>query len=229
MNIIEIKELLKVKIKTEIFYWKEEKAIRRLFYRDSRFCRLDQKLKNFYRFSNPYHISRDFMLQKGVQDPYVYGETPLTSLDLIAQKCHLTSQDRFLDLGCGRGRGALFLHCRFGCEVIGIDWVPEFIRKGSLLIDEEGCSGVKFICSDVDELEIENVTVIYLAWTCFDKKSVEKVERWLDRLSPQVRVITVSQPLSGKNFRVKQYFTVPFCWGNGEVFLHEPIAKIHSG
>lgn len=203
------------------YSWKEEREVRRKFYSDPPFKRADAALKKLYRLQNPYAISRRFLKSRGASDIHTYGETPLTSLELIVLRAGLCNEDVFLDLGCGRGRGVFFVHCRFGCRAVGIDWVPHFVEGAKQAAAEVQCP-VEFICDDMAGHKVlSQATVIYLAWTCLDEHERSSLEEALEQAKAGTKVITVSYPLSSKNFIQKDCITVSFPWGEGEVFFHE--------
>jgi hypothetical protein len=68
---------------------------------------------------------------------------------------------------------------------------------------------------------LSQATVVYLAWTCLDEQERASVEEALGMTKAGTMVITVSYPLSSKNFISKDLITVSFPWGEGEVFFHE--------
>lgn len=204
-----------------LYSWKEERLVRKKYYGDALFRRADKALKKRYRWRNPYAISRRFLKRRGADEIHTYGETPLTTLEQIAWKMGVSEKDVFLDLGCGRGRGVFFVHCRFGCRAIGLDWISEFIEEAQATALKSACP-VDFQDGDMAGHEaIERASVIFLAWTCMDEKEREAAERALERSGAGTRIATVSYPLSSKNFILKASATASFPWGEGEVFFHE--------
>src|SRR6266849_410523 len=105
--------------KVKWFFFKEQKEIRRLF---PTFLPFELALNEIYRFHNPFRICKKHQERKGEKCINAYGETPLPLLAKIAQECALNADDVLFELGCGRGRGALFLSHFAGCHVVGIDW-----------------------------------------------------------------------------------------------------------
>lgn len=61
---------------------------------------------------------------------------------------------RALDLGCGRGRNALFLQGQ-GFEVDGVDRKAESVEKLREIIDAEGLDGISARVGDLNELAVE--------------------------------------------------------------------------
>jgi SAM-dependent methyltransferase len=169
--------------------------------------------KRAYLFSNPYRM---------VRTGDIYGETPLASLKRIASECELTQQDYLIDLGCGRGRGAYFLHHISGCRVKGIDRVPQFIKKARWIADRLEISHVDFVCEEMEKSSFSDATVVYLYGTCLSEEAIQTLIHRFQSLPNHATVITVSYPLSDytKSFATVKQFTVSFPWGEGDVFLN---------
>ncbi|SCA63951.1 hypothetical protein SCG7109_BS_00030 [Chlamydiales bacterium SCGC AG-110-M15] len=101
----------------------------RRYYHNRLFLKVDLLYVFAYLFRNPYNISKRFLKNLGAENVYAYGETPLTTMDLIAKEASITKDDTVFELGCGRGLTVFWLHCFIGCRVIGIEWVPKFLQK----------------------------------------------------------------------------------------------------
>src|SRR5438046_2879338 len=72
------------------------------YYRNINFAKLDLSLLCSYFWKSPYSINRKLGLE-------LYGETPLATMEKIANVAHITAQDVVYELGCGRGRCAFWL------------------------------------------------------------------------------------------------------------------------
>ena len=206
--------------KVKWFLFKERKEVRRRF---PAFLPFELALDRVYRFHNPFHICRKYLKQKGEQCPDAYGETPLPVLAKIAEECNLSSEDTLFDLGCGRGRGALFLSHLTGCHVVGIDWIPFFIQKAQ----EISASTfprllTAFRCIEMQSADLSGATVIFLYGTCLSDEVINTLIGRFERLSPQIKIITVSYPLSDYSlrFKVLKQFSALFPWGEGEIYIN---------
>lgn len=58
----------------------------------------------------------------------------------LARHAGIRNGDRVLDIGCGIGGPARTFAADTGCEVVGIDLVPEFVRVGQALTEQMGLS-----------------------------------------------------------------------------------------
>lgn len=193
------------------------------YYRHTHFAKIDLALLFSYLFSNPFHVSKNFLIQKGEKDPYTYGETPLTTLELIARNCKITSQNVVFELGCGRGRTCFWLNQLIGCTVVGIDYTPIFIEKAQKIKELFQVQKVYFRLEDFLQTNLNGVEVIYLYGTCL---STEKIHLLIDRFSQLPRgtkIITISYALTefqpSAPFKVIKQFPASFTWGQADVYL----------
>lgn len=180
-----------------------------LYYRNPHFAKSDLHLKMKYLLKSPYKVSKEFSLINQ-KELYTYGETPLTTLDVIAKKAQILSTDTVFELGSGTGRGCLWLTSFVKCKTVGIDLVPKFIENAESLKMQD-CT---FIEGNFLEISLEKASVIYLAATSFDEGLLEQIKGQLPR---GIKVITVSQKMKG----LKQIgeFEGKFPWGKSKIFL----------
>lgn len=55
-----------------------------------------------------------------------YEPTPYEGLDQLFESCEVGREDGFVDVGCGKGRVAFYVHDRFGASATGIEMNPAF-------------------------------------------------------------------------------------------------------
>src|SRR5258706_16170695 len=69
--------------------------------------------------------------------------------DVLARYAQITSHDHILDAGCGVGGSAIWLARMFGCQVKGINIVPEQVEKARHFARHHQVSGLaQFACMD---------------------------------------------------------------------------------
>ncbi len=212
-------------MKAKWYFLREEWKVRARFYSDPQFRDQDKALKKAYRFSNPYRMNKRFLHRLGHTDLDTYGETPLTTLDTMVRECAITAQDSLVELGCGRGRGVFFLSHRTGCSARGIDWNPEFIARAKKA--DLGRARTKFLCDDILNADLSTATVVYLFGTCLPDEVIERLVERFSQLSPSIRIITVSFPLSdySSRFRIVKEFLGEFPWGKTSLYVNAHILK----
>ena len=191
---------------------------------EMRFVWLDLLLASQYLFRSPHRISRAFLKERGASNIYQFGETPLTTLDRIARQCQISAKDTVYELGCGSARGCFWLHTFVKCQVVGIDYLPDFIVKAKKVKRWARLAKIDFIQEDMLNVDLSSATVIYLYGTCLEDSVIEKLILRLKSIQSGTKVITVSYPLTeyckGETFRVEKSFTARFPWGKAEVFLN---------
>ncbi len=58
-----------------------------------------------------------------------YEPTPYKALDQLFSRCELTAEDGFVDMGCGKGRAAFYVHYRFQASVTGVEMNPAYFEE----------------------------------------------------------------------------------------------------
>ncbi len=201
-SIGEFFELLYLRFAVALYNFKEERVVKKRFYSSASFKKLDKALLSS---PNPYSVPKAFP----------YGETPLTTLQQIADRWAICPSDYLIELGCGRGRGVLFLSHYTGCKAKGIDWVPSFIAHAKAVAKQT--SNVTFACSDIMKADLSSATIIYLYGTCLDDAAIHTLSERFKQLPPSTKIITVSYPLPG--FTIQDELVGSFPWGEADIYL----------
>lgn len=193
------------------------------YYGSWSFLKEDLALRLIYLFHSPYKMSKRFLMKRGERDVHVYGETPLTSLELIAKECGLRASDCVFELGAGRGRTCFWLHSFIKCSVVGIEYIPEFVERSNLIKKRLGIEGVEFRQEDMAKASLEGATVCYLYGSCLDEQTIRTLASHFAQLPVGTKIITVSYPLSDYwekgSFELMKRFTVPYNWGEANVYM----------
>lgn len=203
--------------------WRDQVNAVRRYYKSPRFALLDLSFGLFSLFSNPYRTCRKFLEKKGERDIYAYGETPFTTLQQIAAACQLQPQDRWIELGAGRGKGCFWIAHFIGCETIGIEWIPQFVRAARFLKACFKIKNVSFHLQNMEEADFTTASVVYLYGTCLEKERVRLIVDKMKTLPKGAKVISISYPLESDALILKKTFDVQYPWGDTEAFLHEKI------
>jgi precorrin-6B methylase 2 len=204
--------------KTKLFEWREQKEVESRFYRSLNFEAKDLELKQAYKNENPYRISKLFLKKRGAKDVHQYGETPLTTLALVVEHAKITPKDTVIEMGAGRGRGALFFAEYIGCKVIAYEQIPEFIEKSVY------SPRIQWKQSDMLDADFSGATAVFLYGTMLEDEKIEKLAK---KIPAGIKVITVSYPLNlySENFQTITTFQGRFPWGETEIFISERISQ----
>jgi SAM-dependent methyltransferase len=217
-------KLFWIRLKTDWWNFLEFVQVVFYYYSNWKFARIDVYFLRSYLPFNPYRMSKEFLKEKGEGNLDVYGETPLTTMDVISRECNFDQNDILYELGCGRGRTCFWLHAFVGCRVYGIEYIPAFIRIAQSIKRKFQIEEVKFLCQDMMEVDLKNATVVYFYGTCTDDETLLKLCRKFEALSSSTKIITISFPLSAYSSRFKtiKSFPVKFPWGETEAYLQMP-------
>lgn len=219
----EIVYLTWIKLKVIVINFIEFMRVIFHYYGELKFLKIDLKLIISYFFNNPYQVSKQFLSSKRSKNLYAYGETPLTTLELIAKECQLSVRDTVFELGCGRGRTCFWLHHFIGCQVVGIDYVPQFIERANEVKALFHLSGIEFRLENFLETNFSRATIIYLYGSCYSTSFIKQLVSHLETLPLGTKVVTVSYPLTNyqkkPSFKLLKQFPAKFTWGVAEVYL----------
>lgn len=183
----------------------------RLYYRSARFMFLDGFLCLIYFFCNPYRICR----KRGE----VYGETPLTTLHRIVEKCNVQASDCWLDLGSGRGRGSFWVAQFVGCPVQGVEKIPFFLQIAKSLARLFRFRNLSFSA----QLDFSSATVVYCYGTSWPEEQIDFFLQRMEALPKGARLISISFPFSETIFSPPIEFPVSFPWGDTTAYLQKKL------
>lgn len=202
--------------------YKLQKEVRRRYYHDTTFSHIDRSLLTAYIFKNPYTISKNYLKKRHAKEIHTYGETPLMTYDQLAKEVELAPTDTFLELGSGRGRGALFLHHFYQCQVIGIERIPQFVKLSKHVAHKYHQERVQFLCADMLKADLPPATVIYLYGTALTDTEIAPLIKKLKTYPKGTKILSVSYPLTDydeTSFEIQKTFSVSFPWGETEAYL----------
>lgn len=203
---------------------RREKEIKQHFYKDPSFKKVDRALLKNYSFKNPYRISKQYLKSAGDKQIHIYGETPLSTFETIANECEIKQSDTVIDMGAGRGRGAIFLHHFKQCRVIGYEKIPHFVEVANKLITTFDLTGIEILEEDMFQADLSVASVIYLYGTCLEDEEIEHLIAKFSNLKAGTKIVTISYPLTDyadeNVFKLVKEFTVSFPWGDTSAYLN---------
>ncbi len=216
-------KLLWIRLKTDLWNLTEFLQVVFFYYSNRSFAAADWHLVRSYLSQSPFLISKEFLIEKGENEVDTYGETPLTTMDIIAEECRLTNRDIVYELGCGRGRTCFWLNAFLGCTVYGVEYVPAFIRIAQSVKRKYGINEVKFICENMMDVSLEHATVVYFYGSTINDEELKRLCNKLASLNHEVKIITISFPLSAyhRGFQTIKRFPVKFPWGETDAYLQK--------
>jgi len=186
------------------FLLKEQLWVIWCYYRRFRFALVDAGLCLVAFFQNPYRTCRRF------SGTHSYGETPLSTFATLAKLANLQPQDRFMDLGSGRGKLCFWSALWLGCQAIGVEQVPSFVRQARWLAKIFRVP-VRFDLGRMEEMDLSSASVVYLY-------AMEWDETVLQRMAQGARLISVGEPVD-EGFEILHTVRAVYPWGETEVYI----------
>lgn len=183
------------------------------------FRKIDQELCRGYRINNPYRISRKYLESLEEKNVHQYGETPLKTIKKIGQALQLKPQDRLVELGSGRGRGAFLFSCLFQCRVTGVEQIPFFVKTARQVADQFAIP-VEFLCEDFSQTSLKPYSFGYLFGSCLPDATIYRI---CQNIQHPMTIATVSYPLSDydRRFQILNTIDAEFLFGNTDVYINE--------
>lgn len=172
-----------------------QRLVKKSYYSTAFFREGDKALQKVYRYKNPYRICKS--------GPY--GETPLPTLHRILHFAKLKPEETYVELGSGRGRGALFASRVLGAKVTAIEENSLFIECAKKLMPEVTLLQRNYLTEKLPQADL-----YYLYGTSLSDEEVHKIKTLFPK---NATVITISYPL-GNPFKTIGTLLVTFPWGD---------------
>ncbi|MDN3504800.1 MAG: class I SAM-dependent methyltransferase [Rhabdochlamydiaceae bacterium] len=205
-------------LRSRIYEAVEFLKVKRRYYGDAHFKKVDQTILHS---CDPFSISKKYLMEKG-DDPYQYGETPLTTLDKIAKEFKIGAHDQVIEMGSGRGRCAFFLSYFYKCKVVGIEQIGDFVELGNAIVRVYKLPKLKFVEANMLDMNVSSATYLYLYQSMLSDSDIDLLCEKLSDASKKLKVITVSYPLQDydSRYRVEKVIRGEFLFGKTEVYLN---------
>ncbi len=159
---------------------------------------------------------------------FTYGETPLTTWDLILKKINIKKKDVLIELGCGRGRLS-FWSCYFiKCKIISFEQIYSFCKIANFFKKFFKLKNINFFHANFFHANLSIATVIYFYSIDFHDDDILKMANVFKKLNSSTQIITISFPLTEylkNDFYVKKSFEVKFPWGKSMAYVQVPVNK----
>ncbi|WP_066259727.1 methyltransferase [Neobacillus drentensis] len=167
-----------------------------------------------------------------------YEPTPYSALEELFNHYQLTSSDRIVDFGCGKGRLNFFIYYHFGATVVGIEMNEEFYQeaienqnsylKKTKIID----SPIYFYCCLAEEYQVDQIDNRFYFFNPFSIQifmktinnillSIEKFERNIELILYYPSEDYIYYLENDTSFELKKEITLPYFYehNSNERFL----------
>lgn len=188
-----------------------------------KFALVDTYLMLSYFFKSPYRIARNAYPKSGP-----YGETPFAVMDALLKHISLKPQARVLDIGCGRGRLAFWLHMVRGFSVTGIDVNRTFIHRAQN-IEKFWNLDVKFKEKSCFALKQFDVDLIYFFVLHFSDDELHQFAKHVAASHTNAYIVTISFWLGEylpHRFELVDTCKLHFVWGETIGYIQKVRQKV---
>ena len=158
--------------------------------------------------------------QPGEGVSFTYGETPLAAMDQILTMSEATSQDTFLELGCGTGRFCMVAARRHGLQATGIEQIPSFVTNAQRITKRLSLAGCRFVQDDLFVQPWSDHTLLYITPTTFTDAGLARFYDKCHELRPGARIVSLTHPPRGPGLVPMAMDVLDFSWGAATVFVY---------
>ncbi|MEH7484815.1 methyltransferase [Neobacillus drentensis] len=167
-----------------------------------------------------------------------YEPTPYSALEELFNNYKLTSRDRIVDFGCGKGRLNFFIHYLFNAMVVGVEMNEDFYqeaienRTSYLKKTDTRNSNIDFYCGLAEEYQIDPYDNRFYFFNPFSIQifmktinnillSVEKSERNIELILYYPSEDYIYYLENDTSFELKKEITLPYFYeqNSNERFL----------
>jgi SAM-dependent methyltransferase len=127
-----------------------------------------------------------------------YEPTPYAGLDELFERCTLDAGDGFVDVGCGKGRVAFYVHDRFRNSVTGVEMNPAFFdaclqnKMGYMKRRKRRHGLIDFQCVMAQEYEVKAEDTVFYFFNPFSVQIFMRVvQRILASMEASPRQVTL--------------------------------------
>ena len=142
-----------------------------------------------------------------------FGETPWFTAKQIAEDAGITSEDVFVDLGCGRGKMVFMVHLLTGAKARGLELLPGYVRIARKISKTLKLENVTFQQRDFSQAEIEDATVVYIAGSVFEEDTRASILELVDQLPDNAQWMTVGWASHHEHLQLIEAREYLFSWG----------------
>ncbi|MDD5456562.1 MAG: hypothetical protein PHV30_05965 [Candidatus Margulisbacteria bacterium] len=175
-----------------------------------------------YFFFSPYYFA-----DKKAKTNKIFGFTPLFTMFHIYNSLRKFNSSNsytqsFCDLGSGDFRTVFLMSLYFKLPAAGIEMNEKFVRKAMFINKALKSEKTVIESGNFFDYSLAAYGIIFLAWTTFNKKMRNEITaKMISELKKGSIVLTLSQPVDDKHFRLLGSEKFLFSWGRAEVFYHE--------
>lgn len=191
------------------------------FYPNSLLRKVDIELFKAYALKDQFVVSMEEgqKIFATTREELTYGEAIWLSIKKVLDYIQPQKDQVFFDLGCGTGRVCFFASIYYGLNANGIDLLPTFVSNANKIKDKFQIENLNFYQENWLKFNLEKADIIYIAATCLSEETLSALVKKLALLKQDTTIISVTNEITGTNFKTIKKMYLPFSWGKAEVFI----------
>ncbi len=192
---------------------------------------------SLYHDVNGYQISLSARRRMSYEDKaFTYGEVLSDSFCQILSVVKPAPGEIFYDLGSGTGRAVFLAYLLYSFQKsVGVEILKELYKTAEsvksrfetsikpTLPQEKQNQSVEFINEDFLTVDLSNADVVFANSTCFYPELMTGLERKLETLKKDTRVIVLTQYLQSPKFLLTNKDVFQMSWGKAEVHFYTKV------
>lgn len=191
--------------------------------------KIDLALFRYYGLGQAFQVA---LKQRPKTEPgegvsFTYGETPLAAMDRILTLCEATSEDTFLELGCGTGRFCMVAARRRGLQATGIEQIPSFVDNAQRIARRLSLTDCRFVHDDLFAQSWSDHSLLYITPTTFTDAGLARFYAKCHELRPGARIASLTHPAKGPGLVPMAMDVLDFSWGAATVFVYRKETSAH--
>ncbi|MEM1010051.1 MAG: class I SAM-dependent methyltransferase [Myxococcota bacterium] len=135
-------------------------------------------------------------------------------------------RDRFLDLGCGRGK-LVMLAAALGVEAEGIEIIPQHLQCARWAA--RGLARAHFREDDLRFADLGQATIFWVTGTCWDEPTCDRLADRIVHSECGRLVISVSAPLKHPQLQQEQMIQGRSTWGRTRIYIQRILRHNNNG
>jgi len=174
-------------------------------------------------------------------DEFVYGSTPWSAFIKITDQMKISSEDVFIEPGCGTGHLCFFMNQVFAVKSLGFEVISNFVETGNQIrkdLQEAPESRAQLNSNQIQKLEkiafynldfftcdFSRGSIFYIAGTCFPDDYRDKlVEKIYKEGKKNCTLITLTHELEHEGFELVSQVESVFSWGRDKALIYRKIS-----
>lgn len=158
---------------------------------------------------------------------HTYGEVTFSGFYKMMELAQPRDGEVFYDLGSGTGKAVMTAALLYGfSKLVGVEIIKDLNDTAHTVLSKfhhdypQLKRNIHFQAADFTKIDLNDADIIFINSTCLQYEFTLPFLKKLDALEKGTRVLTSTLSIASDAFHVQTIGSIPFSWGNEEVYLH---------